>query len=398
MLLEPQVQSREERGQAVKPHSYGAPRANSQRWMGAGSHEPSDRLYWKQAADLLFVARPYRRKFVYEAVNPAFASVLGISSEDICELQLRECLDEEDARSISDVLETCLGEGAEVQVCQRLSFGGPLQTMETIASPVSDPVTGRVVRLIGSHRRLSEAEDCDERASKALGNPDVSLLSIQEGIQQRIASDLHDSTCQHLIAASLSVMRIRAILGNQTKAEGLCDEIDASIDQALREIRAFAYLLYPQDLTAKGVKATIEQYAGGFATRTSLKVTTDVSPEIDRLSYDKQRSLLRIVQEALTNIFRHAQAMEVEIEIRSMDGHIQLRISDDGRGMPAGSTRRGAGAICFGVGIPAMRARLHQLGGRLEIQSAPETGCRGTTLRAIFPDKLVKTSEARLRH
>src|SRR5262245_45648837 len=134
----------------------------------------------------------------------------------------------------------------------------------------------------------------------------INLVSIQENIQQRIASDLHDSTCQHLVAASLCVMRIRASLSDQVAAERLCDEVDASINAALREIRAFAYLLHPQNLTIDGLKATIEHYAEGIAERTSLRVSTGISCEVDRLPYEHQRSLLRVIQEALTNVFRHA--------------------------------------------------------------------------------------------
>jgi signal transduction histidine kinase len=213
------------------------------------------------------------------------------------------------------------------------------------------------------------------------------LISIQQDIQQRIASDLHDSTCQHLIAASLGVMRVRAALGDQANAERLCDEIDASIDQALKEIRAFAYLLHPQNPTADGLKATIEQYARGFAARTSLKVVTEIAPEVDQLSYKKQRSLLRIVQEALTNVFRHAKATRVGVAIDVTESHFRLFVRDNGRGIAALHAEAGAGEASLGVGIPAMRARLHQLGGALEIRSTLARGS-GTTLCAVFPHHL----------
>ncbi|WP_157449819.1 sensor histidine kinase [Bradyrhizobium sp. ARR65] len=308
-------------------------------------------------------------------------------------MEIGECLASEDAKSIRDILDACRAKGIEVRIRQRLSFGHPLRTIETVVSPVYDAVTGKIVRLIGCHRRLSEGgRDCE---SEARPDMDGRLLSIQQGIQQRIASDLHDSTCQHLIAASLSVMRIRPILRAPAGADKLCDEIDASIDQALKEIRAFAYLLHPQDLTADGAKAAIEQYAGGFAARTSLKVTTEISSEIDRLCYEKQHSLLRVVQEALTNVFRHAKATEVEIKIELKCGHFQLRISDNGRGMPVGRARCGTRAMPPGVGIPAMQVRLQQLGGWLEIQSAPEAGRPGTTLCAVFPDEPARTPRSR---
>lgn len=257
--------------------------------------------------------------------------------------------------------------------------------METTVAPICDAATGNIVRLIGSHRILSDGSL--EGAAEGIVDErmNVRLASIREHIQQRIASDLHDSTCQHLVAASLGVMRIRASLGDPVSAERLCDDIDASIDEALREIRAFAYLLYPQDPTIDGLKVTIEHYAEGFAARSSLVVSARIASDVDRLPYEKQRALLRIVQEALTNVFRHAKATEVVIVLEVADGRVRLMISDDGRGMPAAMSRSGTRATSLGVGIPAMRARLQQIGGSLEIRSGPATRRSGTVLCAVFP-------------
>jgi two-component system NarL family sensor kinase len=226
-------------------------------------------------------------------------------------------------------------------------------------------------------------ESVAERTDDA--HPDTSLVSIQENIQQRIASDLHDSTCQHLIAASLGLMRLRTSLGDAIAAERLCGEIDASIDEALREIRAFVYLLHPQNLTIDGLKATIEHYAEGFAARTALRVTARIVPDVDQLPYEKQRSLLRVIQEALTNVFRHAKATEVGIVIDATGSDFRLMISDNGRGLPVNYAKAGREAIPLGVGIPAMRARLQEIGGTFDIRSGPATRDSGTTLCAVFP-------------
>ena len=82
--------------------------------------------------------------------------------------------------------------------------------------PSAIPNTGSIVRLVGSHRAIEERATVDavDRMAKrrAAAELDLRLLSLQEEVQQRIASDLHDSTCQHLIAASLNVMRLRRAL------------------------------------------------------------------------------------------------------------------------------------------------------------------------------------------
>jgi two-component system NarL family sensor kinase len=387
----------------VKPHSASADRAdrsNVQGLPGTGSQQANDRLYWKFASDLLFIARPTSAgRFVYEAINPAFETLVGISSEEIRQTAIRDCMRREDARSVYAVLDACLEKGAEVHLCHRLALGGTARNIETVVAPICDPLTGAIVRLIGSHRIASEgpAEAALERASDYDTGINAKLASIQEDIQQRIASDLHDSTCQHLIAASLGVMRLRGSLSEPVKTGQLCDDIDASIDRALRELRAFAYLLHPQDLVVAGLKATIEQYAEGFAARTSLKASSRISTEVDRLPFDIQRSLLRIVQEALTNVFRHAKATEVEIAIEAVDKNFVLSVSDNGRGMSAGQAGRGAKTASLGVGIPAMRARLQQIGGTLEIHSR-DTDWPGTKLRAVFPRGLAARSVKRRRN
>ena len=173
----------------------------------------------------------------------------------------------------------------------------------------------------------------------------------------------------------------------------------APIDQAQREIRAFTFLLHPQNLLTDGLKITIEQFVNGFSARTSLKTSLEIAPDVDKLSYERQRAVLRVIQEALMNVFRHARATRVNVTMETMDRHFKLQIADNGRGMSINQARSGPKAIAFGVGIPAMKARLRQLGGTLEIHSSSATGGRGTTLCAELPHSLpLKTERQRVRH
>ncbi|EIG61876.1 MULTISPECIES: ATP-binding protein [unclassified Bradyrhizobium] len=383
----------------MKPHSFPASdsvRTSGTGWLQLGFEEASDRLYWMCSAEFLFVVRAsLGGRFVYETVNPAFESRLGISADAIRELDVSDCLSSDDIEPVCQALRACLAEEKEVRVRHRLAFGGQRQNMETTIVPVMDPAAGRAVRLVGSHRMAHTGPF--EEASRPLDDTHahVDLASIQEEIQQRIASDLHDSTCQHLIAASLGLMRIRRSMSDPPSAERLCDEIDASIDEALREIRAFSYLLHPRNLTHDKLKAAIENYADGFAARTSLHVATRIVPEVDLLPYEKQRTLLRIVQEALTNVFRHAQATKVSIVIDATDSQFRLTVNDNGRGLRADYGKHRAKATSIGVGIPAMRARLEQIGGALDISSDQATWPSGTILRAVLPRGLAKSARSR---
>ena len=371
----------------------GSYRTHIPKWPRMGPEEACDKLYWIYAPELLFGVRASNLgQFVYESINPAFECSLGISSGDIREKAVSDCVSDEDAKSICAFCDACLAEGKPVRYQHRLALGGGQQNFETIIAPVRDPESGSIVWLVGSHRAMKEAAtgDAVERtaARRAAANLGVRLLSLQEEVQQRIASDLHDSTCQHLIAASLNVMRMRRAINDIGSADRLCDDIDSSINQALREIRAFTYLLHPQNLLADGLKIAIEQFVSGFSARTSLQTIVEIVPEVDKLSYERQRSVLRVIQEALTNVFRHAKATQVKIAMEATDTHFKLRISDNGRGMPIGQARSGPKAISFGVGIPAMRARLQQMGGALEIHSSSTPERRGTTLCAVIPHSL----------
>ncbi|HVX77474.1 MAG TPA: ATP-binding protein [Bradyrhizobium sp.] len=351
-----------------------------------GSDGGSGRLYWTLSPDALFAVCPSGQgQFLYKAINPAFEAVFGISSEKIRKKPVSGWMGSENASVLYEAFRTCLTECVEVRARHRLALGRFRRNIETVVTPIFDPDTGAAIGLIGSHRILSKTSDAVDE-TRAHSRMSARLVSIQQDIQQRIASDLHDSTCQHLIAASLSVMRIRASLADPANAERLCDDIDASIDHALGEIRAFSYLLHPQNPTGDGLKATIEQYVRGFAARTSLKVATEITPEVDQLSYKKQRSLLRIIQEALTNVFRHARATEVGVAIAANESHFRLLVRDNGRGI-AGRARCRADEPSLGVGIPAMKARMQQLGGTLEIRSSTALAS-GTTLCAVFPHRL----------
>jgi len=330
-------------------------------------------------------------QFFYESMNPAFERLLGISIQG-GERAIRDCMSEEDAKSICASCDACLAEGKSVCYRHRLTLGGRRREFDTTINPVRDTESGNIVKLVGSHRAVEPGTTRDARDKiakrQAAAELDLRLLSLQEEVQQRIASDLHDSTCQHLIAASLNIMRLRRAVSDNAGAGKLIDDIDASIDQALREIRAFTYLLHPQNLLNDGLKNTIEQFVSGFSARTSLKTSLEIAPEVDELSYERQRAVLRVIQEALMNVFRHAQATQVKVAMQAADTHFKLRVADNGRGMPINQARSGPKAISFGVGIPAMRARLRRLGGTLEIHSSSAPGRRGTTLCAELPHAL----------
>jgi signal transduction histidine kinase len=122
----------------------------------------------------------------------------------------------------------------------------------------------------------------------------------------------------------------------------------------------------------------LKEFIEGFAERTGLEATIRISDRLDDAPSDIQRSILRVVQEALANVHRHAGASQVHVGAKVVADRLVVRIRDDGRGMRADPS---AGRQKMGVGIPGMHARLRQFGGDLKIR----TGTGGTSLLAYVP-------------
>jgi signal transduction histidine kinase len=205
------------------------------------------------------------------------------------------------------------------------------------------------------------------------------LLQVQEEERKRIAADLHDSTQQHLVAIDLQVAHLSKIVAESESAGPPIQQIKNSLRDAQRELRTFTYLLYPPNLREEGLKATVEAFVGGFARRTNLSGEVHIDDKVDDLPYPMQRSTLRVIQEALANVHRHASATRFSVDIDIVDSSLYLHVSDNGRGMS--NAPRGKKSPHAGVGIAGMRARVAQLGGQLRIDS----GAHGTSVVARIP-------------
>jgi two-component system, NarL family, sensor kinase len=207
------------------------------------------------------------------------------------------------------------------------------------------------------------------------------LLALQEEERQRIARELHDSTAQSLVAANLGLARLEREVEQGPAARKLVAQIEVLLDRALQELRVFTYLLHPPNLAEDGLKATLEEFIDGFAGRTGLRARIRISSRVDDAPPEIQRSILRVVQEALANVHRHAGAAEVSVDAKLAGGQVIVRVRDDGRGIGKPPGHESVGRPRMGVGIPGMRARLRQFDGDLRIRSGPG----GTSLLAHVP-------------
>ena len=239
-----------------------------------------------------------------------------------------------------------------------------------IPSPV--PSTG----FVAIHEDITDLE----HARAALRNRPDQLLIVQEQERQRIAIELHDSTGQHLVALVLGIRRLRMLTGDVHGVPSVLEDMTTSLREAVKEIRVLSYLLKPDGLERNGLPATIELFVMGFMARSELATTFSAVGAVDVAPGPTQHAVLRIVQEALSNAYRHAEATRVDVElVGALDG-LTVRIADNGKGMPRLDNDE-AEPPSNGVGIASMKSRVAHLKGRLEIRSS----ARGTVVEATLP-------------
>jgi signal transduction histidine kinase len=221
-------------------------------------------------------------------------------------------------------------------------------------------------------------------AEESLKDLSGRLLRAQDDERRRFARELHDSVGQLLTGAvlSLSAVRRRADGGPGSGSSQLLSECADYLQQSLREVRTISYLLHPPMLDETGLADALHWYVRGFAERSGVQVTVDISSNLGELSRDIRTAVFRIVQESLTNIHMHSGSLTAEISLRRAGANIQLEVRDHGKGMPPESLGpNGRGQLRHGVGIRGMRERVVQLEGGLKIQSSEH----GTVLEVVLP-------------
>jgi len=227
---------------------------------------------------------------------------------------------------------------------------------------------GSSQRLVGVIADITEGKRL-EQESKELAE---CLITVQEEERERIAQELHDSTAQHLAAASLTLMGLRPQAGLSADAIERWEQVENCMNEALQELRAFSYRMHPIGLEADGLVSTLRRFADGYEQRSGVRVELRLSSDLDCLPYEMQRTLLRIVQEALSNVHRHADASVAKLAIKRVRNVVHLVVTDNGHGKRADSR--------VGRGIPGMLMRVQQYGGDLRTRS----GRNGTTVHATL--------------
>ena len=203
---------------------------------------------------------------------------------------------------------------------------------------------------------LSEGRDALEMRSAQLEQLTRLLLRAQEEERRRLARELHDEAGQILTAA-----KIELDLDGRTQAGAL-------VGRALTQIRDVSHLLRPSELDDLGLLPALRSLVDDFGRRARVAARLEAPDTLARCPVELEVALYRVVQEALTNVARHAGAQRVEVSLRAEDGVVRLSVADDGTGAP--------GEPIPHLGLLGIRERVAALAGTLEITTAAGAGFR----------------------
>jgi signal transduction histidine kinase len=181
--------------------------------------------------------------------------------------------------------------------------------------------------------------------------------------------NLHERAAQDLYVARLAVERLRAS-AHDVDTEAALDDIHGILDQAVREIGTVTRELYPTALQHLPLADVLAQHAATFGQRSGVEVSFSAPDAFPVLAPEVRLLFFRALQEALTNVWRHARAQHVGVTL-SLDGAVRLVVEDDGVGLAPGASAK-AGSL----GLLGMRERFGAIGGGLALGSAGQGGVR----------------------
>jgi signal transduction histidine kinase len=225
--------------------------------------------------------------------------------------------------------------------------------------------------------RLQEAERREALRGELLRR----VVAAQEAERQRIGRELHDETGQALTAIGLGLRGVSSILReNVEKAARNMRKLEGLVAHSLTELQRLISDLRPSHLDDLGLASALRWYAGEVETRVPLKIRVSVEGEDRDLPAPVKTGLFRIVQEALTNVVKHADAENVEVNLTFAVDSVQLDIMDDGQGFNIQILSMDLSRPSWG--LAGMEERAALFNGRFQLQSAEG---EGTRIRVIVP-------------
>lgn len=219
------------------------------------------------------------------------------------------------------------------------------------------------------------------------GTSATSLAAANERLLVRLGLDLHDGPLQqvYVLAQDVRLLREQVVAlvdgAHQAAVVGRFADLEAQLAELHHDLRDLAHSLEPRSLLQQPLGETVRRELAALHRRTGIVASLELDGSFDELTASQRIALLRVLQEALSNVRQHSGARRVTATLRESEAGVRLEIRDDGHGFePAAVVVAEDGQ--HGIGVAGMHERLRLLGGRLEVESAPGGP---TVVRASLP-------------
>lgn len=264
--------------------------------------------------------------------------------------------------------------------CRTWNKAGQLRHVESRIAPIFDN-SGKVVEWIGVTGDVTQTEEARRRLEESedqLRQLTARLVHVREQEQTRIAREIHDELGAILTAVKFDLGWLVKYSTNDQRARKLSSSALELVDHACRSVKRICSDLRPSLLDQLGLGAALDWLCREWQQRTHVSCELQSSfAEEPALPADLAVAIYRIVQEALTNVFRHARASRCVVRMDQEGGMLSVEVCDDGMGLPPGApTRRGT------MGLLSMRERARMHDGEIEFGNCEPRGAR---LSARFP-------------
>jgi two-component system, NarL family, sensor histidine kinase UhpB len=322
----------------------------------------SDRVVWSDEHYLIFGLRPQDGGMTYQRV------LSHVQPDDVAIVQGK----------VSEALR----DRQPFDFCFRAVHpDGTVRIVRSRGQVVFDEL-GQPVGMSGTAQDVTERRRVEEAMRDSAARLEVlsrRVVEVQEEERRHLARELHDEIGQVLSVISVNLHGLKGVC--DPAAGPRIEESIQIVDQATQQVRSLSLDLRPSMLDDLGLVATLRWYADRQAERAGFAMQFAVDCTGACLPPGLTTACFRVVQEALTNVVRHARARQVRIDLRQGDEEVDLLIRDDGVGFDPEIARRRA-ARGQSLGLLGMQERVALLGGRADIQSQPGLG---TTVRVWFP-------------
>ena len=302
--------------------------------------------------------------------NSRFADIVQTPLARVIGSPLRRFVPPAEQPRLEVLIERASEDRTRGELALRAGNGTPVAVSVTFA-PLRLPGSADVSGVIGVVVDATEQKRQEELRTRLIEQ----VMTAQDEERGRIARELHDETGQSLTAL---LVGLRTIEGSRTIAEAveLAQQLRGIAAQTLDEVGRLSRGLHPSILDDVGLAAAVTRQVQEFAQRHGVAVDVQIEGfDAEPLPPLVQITVYRVVQEALTNVAKHAGARRVSVRLVRLETAVELRVRDDGVGFEPGANGRG-------LGLQGMRERAALLGGAVQLESEPG---EGTMITARFP-------------